>query len=191
MKTLTEFIANKQWDLLIANYTPKEICQGLSFPESMRLTKHIFYDDMHNDEHQKFGLALALEIKDHYQNEWVKDWKNEVFLGDLYSFQWLYDEQYACYKSAYDKSDRPAELLLLMASCKNAPGKAPITKEESEEYLKKSIEKKLTYESALMMRTLFEEKKDKTQTDYWDKLYKTLEKENICSELIIPDVFRN
>lgn len=191
MNKINEIISKKNWNLLIAKYSPKEICLSLNFNEAMWLTKHLFYDDMHNNANQQFSLKLALEIQSHFKDDWEKDWKNDVFFGDLCSVIWLYNEQYMYYKKAYDKlTDPPATLLLLIAGCQNALGIPPITEEEAESYLKRSVEKKITFETALMMRTLCERKKDKSQAEYWNQIYNKLEKEGICSDQIIPDVFK-
>jgi hypothetical protein len=189
MNKIRKLVSQKNWSLLVAEYSPKEICLSLNFREVMQLAKHLFCDDMHNDSNQQFCLKMVLEIKNHFKSEWEKDWKNDVFLGDLCSVLWLYDEQYACYKRAYDKlTDPPAALLLLIAGCQNAPGIPPITEEESESYLRKAVEKKITFETALMMRTLFERKGNRSQAEYWDQMYKKLEGEGVCSDLLIPDV---
>lgn len=191
MSQVKELITQKNWGLLIAKYSSEEVCLSLNFSEAMWLTKHLFYDDMHNDANQQFGLELAFEIKNLFKSEWEKDWKNDVFLGDLCSVLWLYDEQYICYKRAYDKlADPPAALLLLLAGCQHAPDTPPITEEEAESYLRKSVEKKITFETALMMRTLCERKGDKSQAEYWDQMYKKLEKENVHSDQLIPDVLK-
>jgi hypothetical protein len=65
------------------------------------------------------------------------------------------------------------------------PGFPPITDEESEFYLRKAIEKKLTCQAAFTMRNLCKLKGDKFQEEYWDRMYKKLEKENVHSEQLI------
>ncbi len=189
MTKIKELVFQKDWGELIKNYLPQEICLSLSYNNAMWLTKHLFYDDRSNDENQQFALKLAVEIRKHFIGKWEEDWKNDIFLGDLYSILWLYDEQYDCYKRAYDKlADPPAALLLLLAGCQNAPD-PPITEEEAESYLRKSAEKKITFETALMMRTLYERKGNPFQVKYWDQIYRKLEQRNIHADLLIPDIF--
>ena len=104
---------------------------------------------------------------------------------------WLYDERYLCYKRAYDKlKDPPAELLLLLSNCNSVPGIPPITREEAESYLKKALEKKLTCELAIKMRGLYRQKNNQSQEEYWNQIYKKLEKENVHSNQIIPDILK-
>jgi hypothetical protein len=63
-------------------------------------------------------------------------------------------------------------------------------KEESESYLRKALEKELNCEVALKMRSFYKLKGDKFQQEYWDNLYKKLEKDNIHADTLIPDVFK-
>lgn len=191
MNKIKELISQKDWGSIISNYSVKEVCLFLNFSEAMYIVEHFFYNDIQDDEKQQYALKLAFEIKDHFEKEWESDWKNDVFLGGLCEMLWLYDERYLCYKRAYDKlKDPPAELLLLLSNCNSAPGTPPITDEESEFYLRKALEKKLTCEVALAMRSFYRLKKDKSQEEYWDRMYKKLEKENVHSDQLIPDILK-
>lgn len=192
MNEIKELISKKNWAFLTKKYSFQEICKSLNFKEVMHLVKHLFYDDMQDDTNQQFALKLILEAKQHFENEWEKDWKNDVFLGQLCSFLWLYDERYVWYKRAYDKLvNPPAELFLLLSGCNSAPGTPPITDDESESYLKKAIEKKIIFESAFKMKNLYEKRGDKVQADYWEQLYEKLKKEGVCSDQLIPDVLND
>lgn len=190
LNKLKELISQKKWDRLIRQYSANDVCLSLSFSEAMHLTEHLFYDDIRNDENQQFALKLAFEIKNHFKNEWEQDWKNDIFLGNLCDMLWLYEERYLCYKRAYEKlSDPSHELLLLLAGCQFAP-EPPITEEESEFYLRKALEKQVTAEAALMMRSLYRDKNDQHQEKYWDRMYKKLDKEDVHSDVIVPNVLR-
>jgi hypothetical protein len=186
-----EIISQKSWSALISTYSVKDICSYVSFSEAMHLVKHLCYDDLQDDEKQQYALKLAFEIKNHFKKEWESDWKNEVFLGGLCEMVWLYDERYFCYKRAYDKlNDPPAELLFLLSDCDSAPGTPPITHQEADLYLKKSIEKKVTSESAFTMKNIYRLKEDKLQEEYWDRVYRKLENENVHFDQLIPDVLK-
>jgi hypothetical protein len=193
MNTIKELISQQDWSSLISNYSVKNVCSSLNFTEAMHAVKHLFFDDFQDYEKQQYALKLVFEIKDHFKGEWESDWKNDVFLGDLCEILWLYDKRYLCYKRAYDKlKDPPAELLLLLSDCNSAPGTPPITDEESEFYLMKAAEKRLTCEVAFSMRSFYRLiKEDKFQEEYWDQIYKKLEKENIHSDQLIPDVLKS
>ncbi len=191
MNKIEKTISKKEWNSLISNYTVKDICLSLSFDKAMQLVKNLFYDDIQDDEKQQYALRLAYEIKDHFSDTWEKDWKNEIFLGDLCVMLWLYDERYECYKKAYDKlKDPPEELLLLLSNCNRAPGNPPISNEESEFYLREALKKNLTCEVAQAMKNYFKIKKNKFQEDYWNQMYKNLAVRNVHSNHIIPDVFK-
>ncbi len=191
MNKIKELISQKDWGSLISSCSVKDVCSSLNFSEVMHAVKHLFYDDIQDDEKQQYALKLAFEIKDFFKEDWESDWKNDVFLGGLCVMLWLYDERYIYYKKAYDKlEDPPAELLLLLSDCNSAPGSPPITDEESEFYLRKALEKKLTCEAAFTMRSLCKLKGDEVQAEYWDQMYKKLEKENIHSDQLIPEVLK-
>lgn len=191
MNKIKELVSQKDWSSLISNYSVKDVCSSLNFREVMHIVKNLFYDDIQDDEKQQYALKLAFETKNLFEKEWESDWKNDVFLGGLCVMLWLYDERYLCYKKAYDKlEDPPAELLLLLSDCNSAPGCPPITDEKSEFYLRKAIEKKVTCEAAFTMRSFCKLKGDEFQTEYWDQIYKNLEKENIHSDPIIPDILK-
>lgn len=187
---LSEVITQKKWSYLIANYNAQEICSSLSFSEAMHLAKSLCFDDFQNDENQQFALKLIFGIRNYFSNEWELDWKNDVFLGDMCDLLWLYDERYTCYKRAYDKLlDPPQALLLHLASCRSAP-EPSISEKEYEFYVKKAIEKKVTAEAAIKMRTLCRFKGDKIQEEYWNQVYEQLEKDDVHTESIVPDVFK-
>lgn len=191
MNNIKQFISQKKWESIISSYSVKDICSLLSFSEAMHLVEHLFYDDIHDDTKQQYALKLAFELKEYFKNEWDCDWKNDIFLGDLCEMLWLYDERYLYYKRAYDKLENPpAELLLLLSGCNSAPGSPPITDEESEYYLREAIKKKITSESAFLMRILYKQKGNESQTNYWDEMYQKLEKEGVHSEQLIPDVLK-
>lgn len=191
MNKIKDLISSRKWSTLISEYSVKDVCSILNFSEAMHVVEHLFYDDIQDDENQQYALKLANEIKSHFKNDWERDWKNDVFLGRLYEMLWLYHERYLCYKSAYDKlEDPPSELLLLLANCNSAPGSPPITGEESESFLKKTLKNKITCEVALAMRSFYKLKKDRPQEMYWDQMFRKLEKENLHSDELVPDVLR-
>jgi hypothetical protein len=191
MNKFKDLISQIKWDILTTKYSPKEICLALNFSDTMHLVKHLAYDNFQNDDYQQFALNLILEAKEYFKQEWNSDWKNDVFLGDLYSFLCFYDKKYFYYKKAYDQLiDPPAALLLRLRTCYSAPGTPPITEEESEFYLKKAAEKEITSETAVSLRTFYRKRNDLVQIQYWDQIYQKLEKENIHADSLEPDIFQ-
>ena len=172
---ITKLINQQNWHLLISNYTPDDICNALSFQKAMRLANNLFYEHLEDGAIQQFAVDLAFKIREHFKDQWNMDWKNDVFLGHLCSIIWRYDDQYECYKRAFNTlKDPPDSLLLLLAGSNNVPGNPLITLQESEEYLKRALEKKVTYEAALMMRALYKHKGERELEGYWDHMCETL-----------------
>ncbi|MBA3602846.1 MAG: hypothetical protein H0W50_04230 [Parachlamydiaceae bacterium] len=117
------------------------------------------------------------------------DWKNEVFLGHLYSILWLYEDQYNCYKKAFNMLSEPPEaLILLLAGCDNSTS---LNKNISENLLFEAVNKKITYEAAIMMRALYRRKHDIQKENHWGTICKELKDKNVHSEIIIPDVLNS
>jgi len=187
--SLLHIISEGKWDEIVKKFAIDEICHFLSYKETMALAFDLFFENFTDDDIPEFAVRLFFSIKKHYSSEWNSDWKNDAFLGKLCSVIWQYDEMYQCFKEAYDKlSDPPDSLLLLLAGCNSAPEKPPINDEESEKYLRRALAKKLTYEAALMMRALSRDNNETKQEEYWDRMCDDLEKRNVHTETIIPDI---
>lgn len=190
-KKIKELITAQDWDLLILVYSFKEICFSLNFSEAMHVVDRLFFEDFCNDDRQQYALKLAFKMKEHFKNEWESDWKNEVYLGNLCNVLWCYEEEYHCYKRAYERlEDPPIELLLCLAHCNNGPPPVPITAEETEFYLKKALEKELTYRVASTLRYFYERKKDKSQERYWNRMCKKLKNNDEVLVLPPPDALK-
>lgn len=183
------FIFDENWELLVNKFNVEDICKTMSYKDSMALAYDLFFKNLYSEKIQDFAVRLFFSIKQAYPDEWDEDWKNDVFLGKLCSITWRYDEMYELYKKGYDKlADPPDSLLLLLASCNSTPGTPPINDQQSEEYLKMAIMKKITYEAAIMMKGLARDKELEEEENYWDRICLELEKNNVHTEVIIPDV---
>lgn len=184
---LISIISNKKCDTLIKEFSVEDISRELGYKDSMALAYDLFFQNLYNEEIQEFAMELFFAIQKFYPSEWRQDWKNDAFLGKLCSITWRYEDMYKFYKQAYDRLvDVPDSLLLLMASCNSVPGTPPISDEASEGFIKRAVAKNLTYESALMMRGIA---KNKAEEEYWADICEKLEKNNIHTETIIPDIF--
>lgn len=185
-------ISAKNWELLLAKYRPKNLCEELSFEQVMLLAYNLFYENMYDDRGiQEFALDLAFEIRKQFPTEWDTDWKHDVFLGNMCAICWKYEEQFHCFKRAYDKLVSPPDsLLLLLAGCKNAPGQPPLSDQEAEAFLLQAVQKKITYEAALMMKALYKDKGDQKLEEYWNGQCAELEKNRVHTEAIIPEIFQ-
>ena len=66
-----------------------------------------------------------------------------------------------------------------------------LNSQKAEEYLRRALEKKTTYEAALMMRALYRHKANPEMEIYWDDICKELLNKNIHTETIIPNILKN
>lgn len=188
---LLALIKDKNWKA-IKDVPLESLIQLLSFQECMFLGYDLFFLNLHNDDFQDFAVRLFFFIRDHFNKEWMTDWKNDVFLGQLCGLTWRYDQSYNCYKQAYERLDDPPDsLLLLLAACNSFPGKPQIDILESELYLKQAIAKKVSYEAALQMRSLARNKKNLEQEIFWDQKCDELKNDNIHIDSLKPDIFFN
>ena len=183
------YINEENWTSFVKEFSTEDVCCALNYRECMALAYDLFVKNQDDYTVQDFSVRLFFAISQVYPDEWNKDWKNDVFLGKLCSITWRDDERYAYYKKAYDRlEDPPDSLLLLLASCNSTPDTPPISDKESEDYLLRAVNKKITYEAAVMMRGLAQDKRDQNKEAYWNAMCDTLEKNNIHTETIIPDV---
>lgn len=186
---LLKLIHQKNWSNITKNFSIENLTKTLDFKECMSLAYDLFFKNFHDDDTQDFAVRLFFLIKDNYQFNWDNDWKNDAFLGQLCGLTWRYDERYESYKKAYDKlTDPPDSLLLLMAECNSAPGVPSISDQESEQFLKKAVEKKITYEVAIMLRGLYRSKNEIALENYWNKMCEELDRKNIHTDTIKPDI---
>ena len=187
IKEIRQLFFAKEWRAIVANFTDSELCELLTFEEAVQLSYALFHKNMFDDAIQLYALNLAKMIKQRFKAEWDRDWKLDVFLGNMCEFAGLHQEQYSCYKRAYDKlQDPPDSLLLLLAGCINSD--TPLmTEAESADYLQRALDKKFTYEAAVMMRQYFQIKANKLEVEYWNVLCDDLEKNIVYVDVIIPD----
>jgi hypothetical protein len=180
----------QQWSVIIEKFTQDFLIHELGYATSMHLANDLFSNNFDDTRIQEFSVTMFFLIRKIFSVEWDKDWKNDVFLGQLCDLAYKYKERYECYKRAYDKLDDPSDsLLLLLAGCNSQPGKPCVSDKEAEEFVKMAVKKKLTYESALMMRSICRNKEDKAGEVYWNKKMEELEQANIHTDVIDPDVF--
>ncbi len=186
---LLKEMREENWLDITKKFDIKKVTKVLEFKECMSLAYDLFFKNFYDDDIQDFAVRLFFLIRDEYQSNWNDDWKNNVLLGELCGLTWRYNERYECYKTAYEQVVDPSDaLLLLLAGCNSTPGIPPISDKEAEEFLKKAIEKKVTYESAIMMRGLYRNKNEKKLENYWDKMCTELKEKNIHTETIKPDI---
>ena len=68
MNKIKELISQKDWSSLISSYSVKDVCSSLNFSEVMHVVKHLFYDDIQDDEKQQCALKLAFDLFNKVEN---------------------------------------------------------------------------------------------------------------------------
>jgi hypothetical protein len=59
MNKIKELISQKNWSSLISNYSVKDVSTALNFSEVMHVVKHLFYDDIQDDEKQQYAFKVG------------------------------------------------------------------------------------------------------------------------------------
>lgn len=94
MNTILKLIEKKEWNRIYQEYSSKEVIESLTFKEGMLISYLMLFNEQMDDELSKFAVNLIEEIQKIYPNEWKKDWRNEVFLGDAYYFILKYEDRF-------------------------------------------------------------------------------------------------
>jgi hypothetical protein len=188
---LTSNIHNSDYKAIIEYFSPYCIVSLLDYKDCMLLANDMFSKNSHDPDIQGYGIKLFLAIRDHFSSQWHKDWKNDIFLGGLCGMVWLYSQEYEYYRQVYERLQDPPEAVLLRVAgfLNQPPGEVCISEEEAVNLVRRALEKKATYEAAIMMRSLSRSKGDTVQEQYWDTMAERLDQQNIHTDPLTPDIF--
>lgn len=187
MSEISNLILKKKWHTIVNQYQPKVLAESLSFKEGMNLVYKMLFNEERDDSLRDYATELLQEIRQTHFAQWSIDWKNDVFLGDACYMTMKYDERYEAYKRAYEKATPPPpSLLIALAGCYLLP-KPPITLDEAENLAKKALEKEISIEGVVLLRGIYAEKNDQAEFDYWDKIFKEVEENNVHTQDAWPD----
>ncbi len=187
MNTILNLIHKNDWYTLVKDYNPKTLAQLLPFKEARSLAHKMLFNEKRDDTISVFATELLQEIRQIHSEEWLIDWKNDVFLGDACYMSMMYDEQYEAYKRAFEKTScPPPSLLISLGGCYLSP-ESPITLNEAEILAKKALDSEMSIEGVVLLRGIYAEKEDQVNFDYWDKVFKEVEIKNIHTQNAWPD----
>jgi len=125
---------------LVQKYAPEELSELFGFSKTIRLVRNLVHSGEWDEDLYNYAIELLKQLCKEYPERWNSDWHYEAFLGYIYDIVLDYDNRYEHFKRAFDmSSDPPPELLVAMADCSSAPGKPPITLEESIAFLKEVV----------------------------------------------------
>jgi hypothetical protein len=155
------FIKNKEWESLIAVYTPSNLVKKFSFKKAMFLSKLILENERWDSDMQSFAIDMIEVIKKTHPHVWVSNWKYEAYLGYAYAARgWDCDKEFDAFKrSTKLVQTPPPEILMRLALNWGCPGVygEKITKNEAVEILENVIEKKPYVEAVSCLIKLYEE----------------------------------
>lgn len=166
---------------IVEQYKPKVLADNLSFDEGRILAYKLLCNEELDNDLRDYATDLLQELRNIYPIEWSEDWKNDVFLGDACYLTMKYEERYAAYKRAYEKvKPTPPSLLLSLAGC-YLSFNPPITVDEAEKLTLKALEKEMSVEGVVLIRGIYARKNDQVKFDYWDKIFREVKHNNLCS----------
>lgn len=188
MDKISRLICKGDFRTIFYEYEPKMLAKYLSFKDARSLAYKMLFNNSGDDDFRDFATDLLQEIRLVYPKEWSEDWKNDVFLGDACYLTMNYDERYEAYKRAYKKAvPPPPSLLISLASCYLSPG-SPISLEEAEKLAKEALEREISKEGVVLLRGIYAEKNDVAMFNYWDRIYRDIEKQKLQSTNLWPDI---
>ncbi len=175
MNDLSILVKTQKLNEICHKYQPSEVVNQFSFKECMILSFQFLMNNESDETLREYGVRLIEENHQIHLNEWAKDWRNEIFLGDAYYLVMNFDEQYEAYKrGAKSISPLPPALLVSLAGCYLSPS-SHLTIDEAEKLVLEALEKEKTIEGATLIRGIYKTKNNLEKFLYWDKVLQELE----------------
>jgi len=170
-------------------FRPYELAKVLPFRDAMRLADRLLTHDYLYDPWRHYTIEFLYAIREQFPKEWATSWLFDAYLGNACVFSCRYDERYKAYRQAISKiSPIPPELLVAFADCHSAPGKPPVSEEESIRILTEVAHKK-PYKDVVRMlvRGCYKKfRKNPEELAYWEKIYPNLDESSEDEKL--PDM---
>lgn len=187
MDELNNCIAKQDWKKLISQNAPSLLANSVSFKRGMSIAYEMLFNEDRDDDIRDYATDLLFELRQKFPQEWVSDWRNDIFLGDACYITMREEDSYEAYKRAYEIANPPPPYLLLqLAGCYTA-FEPLIEVDEAESLVKRALEKELTVEGVVLLRGIYARKKNQELFDHWDKILREVEEKNIHAVEVWPD----
>jgi len=191
---IKSMVTSKDWKFLVKHSLPVNITDSYSFVEAMCIVDHVFgasveemiKDGFTSDLMRDYSVNLMTILRAKYPNEWKEDWKHEAYLGITCAFVYREEEAFKHIRNAYKQLDDPPQSLILAYISAGSGPDHFLTQSEISELSQKAIEKGVTYQSALRMAAMSQEKKEQ----YWTKKALEAEKNKIHTPFITPNILK-
>jgi hypothetical protein len=190
-KKLKELILTKNWKALTTQYSPDELSQILSFENGLKLAFKLLSNDQLDEDLQIFSTKLLESIRITHPKNWASSWRFDGFLGTAYDIILDYDKRYEALKRAMDQvTSPPSELLIAFARCADRPGEHPVPYDQAITFLKTAIKDTLYVDGVGALSLLYALKRDDENSQYWQSIFRTIEKTNKFSPSLEPEFVR-
>jgi len=126
---------------LVQEYAPEQVIELFGFSKIIRLVRNLVYSGEWDEDLYNYAIELLEQLRKECPERWNSDWHYDGMLGHVCQIVLDCDRRYAAYSRAMRKvHPAPPELLVAMSACSSAPGKPPMTEEESIALLKQAVQ---------------------------------------------------
>lgn len=199
MDEMEDVIRRKDWEFLVKNFLPVNFVDSLTFTEVMHLvgslmvasTDEVERGSFLSDVLRDFAVNLMIILRANDPVEWRADWKNEAFLGVACNFVFREAEGFTYIKNAFMGLEDPPQSLIFAYVSAGSGCPRFLTREEAAQLIQKASDKGATCESSQRMVMLAVEMGWKEKEEFWRGKAKELEKKNIHTPIITPDVLKS
>lgn len=191
IKEILELVDREDYDREKLSPLIDEALVHETYADLMILGAKLYYLYYKEYRHGPFLVELLEGIKKRYAKEWDADWKNDALLSIVYEEEYRAIDVYETLKKLIDRMEDPPFALLLLMSGARCDSDSPMTDEEEDYYILKAVEKRLTFASAIRMRSYLDRHPDEKESEKWEKIIADLEHIYPENVMIVPEAMKS
>lgn len=187
-----KLISSSDWSSIIESYDVDTIANSFSYKEAIILACHMLYNKEWDQTIQNYATELLYDVRKKNSKIWEACWKLDVLLGLACDITGRYEERYAAYKNASEKtSPIPPSLMVLIARCYISPGIPPVSRKEAKKLLLKALALEKTIEGASLIKHICELDESWDEVEYWNKILNEVIEKDLHTENLYPSFVKN